>query len=137
MGRFCKISLKKTLLPAYRSMTKISSLPKYFKQGQHIRTMYNSSSIQFKKFMSMNTWGTCDFFFWPIKKFHLFSQHVVCKELVFLQTFQRQQLLICNFIWRIFFMVSYSIYVRFMSFGQSVACRNCCWMSNICYCYLF
>ena len=29
-----------------------------------------------------------------------------------------------------------STYVWFMSFGQSVECRNWCWMSNICYCYL-
>ena len=28
-------------------------------------------------------------------------------------------------------------YVWFMSFGQSDEFRNWCWMSNICYCYLF
>ena len=29
------------------------------------------------------------------------------------------------------------IYVRFMSFGQGLECRNWYWMSNICNCYLF
>ena len=27
--------------------------------------------------------------------------------------------------------------VWFMSFGKSVECLNWCWMSNVCYCYLF
>ena len=30
-----------------------------------------------------------------------------------------------------------TINVWFMSFGQSIECRNWCWMSNICHCYLF
>ena len=30
----------------------------------------------------------------------------------------------------------YKTYVWFMSFGQGVECQNCCWISNICYCYL-
>ena len=29
------------------------------------------------------------------------------------------------------------LYVWFMLFGQNVKCWNWCWMSNICFCYLF
>ena len=38
--------------------------------------------------------------------------------------------------YRVFCRISKKTIVWFMSFGQSVECRNLCWMSNICYCYL-